>query len=267
MAAHVEAMLGFQRWAAPRSSTTATTSARRLRRRRTNAFDFPGFVPAYIRPLFCEGNRPVPLGALSGDPEDIYATDARPRRSCSPTTSRCTAGSTWPRERIAFQGLPARICWLGYGERAKAGLAFNEMVRRRRAEGADRHRPRPPRLRLGRLPNRETEAMKDGSDADRRLAAAQRAAQHRRRRDLGLDPPRRRRRHRLLAARRHGHRRRRHRRTTPVIRHMGVIRHADAGYTRASRPQIAEPGRSPTFGPAALHARRPARWPSARGRS
>ena len=92
------------------------------------AFDFPGFVPAYIRPLFCEGKGPFRWAALSGDPADIARH--RPARcsSCSPTTTTCTAGSAAAQERVAFQGLPARICWLGYGERDQAGLRFNEMV-------------------------------------------------------------------------------------------------------------------------------------------
>ena len=137
---------------ASRRSTTATTSARMAKDEGVaNAFDYPGFVPAYIRPLFCEGKGPFRWVALSGDPEDIYKTDRR-MLELFPTTRGCTRWLDMAKDRIAFQGLPARICWLGLGERHLAGLAFNEMVAKRRAQGADRHRPRPPRHRLGREP-------------------------------------------------------------------------------------------------------------------
>jgi urocanate hydratase len=129
-----------------------------------NAFDFPGFVPAYIRPLFCEGAGPFRWVALSGDPEDIRRTD----RAVLELFPEKTGLARWIRmagERVAFQGLPARICWLGYGERHKAGLAFNELVRKGEVKapiviGRDH-------LDCGSVasPNRETEAMKDGSDA------------------------------------------------------------------------------------------------------
>jgi urocanate hydratase len=129
-----------------------------------NAFDYPGFVPAYIRPQFCEGRGPFRWVALSGDPEDIYRTD-----QCVKDTIADNNGLYhWldmARERVAFQGLPSRICWLGYGERAKVGLAFNELVRTGQVKapiviGRDH-------LDCGSVasPNRETEAMKDGSDA------------------------------------------------------------------------------------------------------
>ena len=130
------------------------------------AFDFPGFVPAYIRPLFCEGKGPFRWAALSGDPTDI----ARHRRggaaTCSPTTTTCTGGSGPAQERVAFQGLPARICWLGYGERDKAGLEFNELVASGRAVSAPIVIGRD-HLDCGSVasPYRETEAMADGSDA------------------------------------------------------------------------------------------------------
>jgi urocanate hydratase len=129
-----------------------------------NAFEFPGFVPAYIRPLFCEGMGPFRWVALSGDPEDIRATD-RVVRELFPQKASLQRWLDLAGERIAFQGLPARICWLGYGERAKAGLAFNEMVRKGEVKapiviGRDH-------LDCGSVasPNRETEAMKDGTDA------------------------------------------------------------------------------------------------------
>ena len=130
-----------------------------------NAFDFPGFVPAYIRPLFCEGKGPFRGAALSGDPDDIARHRPRARRAVPRRRRAPALDARWPREQVPFQGLPARICWLGYGERARAGLRFNELVASGEVSGADRHRPRPPRRRLGRLPNRETEAMRDGSDA------------------------------------------------------------------------------------------------------
>ena len=142
------------------------------------AFDYPGFVPAYIRPLFCEGKGPFRWAALSGDPADIAATD----RAVLEEFPDDEALARWIRmasERIAFQGLPARICWLGYGERRRLGLRFNEMVASGEVSAPDRDRPRPPRLRLGRLA-----LPRDRGDArrlrrDRRLAAAERARQHR----------------------------------------------------------------------------------------
>ncbi len=129
-----------------------------------NAFEFPGFVPAYIRPLFCEGLGPFRWVALSGDPEDIRRTD-RAVRELFPEKKSLNRWLDMAGERVAFQGLPARICWLGYGERAKAGLAFNELVRKGEVKapiviGRDH-------LDCGSVasPNRETEAMRDGSDA------------------------------------------------------------------------------------------------------
>ena len=129
-----------------------------------NAFDFSGFVPAYIRPLFCEGKGPFRWVALSGDPEDIYKTDVK-IKELFPHLAHVHRWLDMARSRIAFQGLPSRICWLGLGERDKAGLAFNEMVRRGELKapiviGRDH-------LDAGSVasPNRETEAMKDGTDA------------------------------------------------------------------------------------------------------
>jgi len=129
-----------------------------------DAFDFPGFVPAYIRPQFCEGRGPFRWVALSGDPEDIYRTDAK-IKELFPHDARVHRWLAMASERIAFQGLPARICWLGLGERHLAGLAFNEMVRTGELKapvviGRDH-------LDTGSVasPNRETEAMRDGTDA------------------------------------------------------------------------------------------------------
>ena len=129
-----------------------------------NAFDFPGFVPAYIRPLFCEGKGPFRWVALSGNPEDIYKTDAKVKELI-PDDAHLHNWLDMARERIAFQGLPARICWVGVKDRYRLGLAFNEMVARGELDapvviGRDH-------LDTGSVasPNRETEAMKDGSDA------------------------------------------------------------------------------------------------------
>jgi urocanate hydratase len=130
----------------------------------TNAFDYPGFVPAYIRPLFCRGIGPFRWVALSGDPEDIYKTDAKVKELI-PDSPHLHRWLDMAREKIHFQGLPARICWVGLGERARLGLAFNEMVAKGELSapiviGRDH-------LDSGSVasPNRETEGMKDGSDA------------------------------------------------------------------------------------------------------
>jgi urocanate hydratase len=129
-----------------------------------NAFAFPGFVPAYIRPLFCRGVGPFRWAALSGDPEDIYKTDAK-MKELFPENEHLHRWLDMARERIAFQGLPARIMWIGLGDRHRAGLAINEMVRTGELKapvviGRDH-------LDSGSVasPNRETEAMRDGSDA------------------------------------------------------------------------------------------------------
>ena len=118
--------------------------------RRRRAFDYPGFVPAFVRPLFCEGKGPFRWVALSGDPEDISETD-RAVAELFPTTSVCIDGSQMAEDRVAFQGLPARICWLGLRRTCQAGPAIQRMVASGELVGADRHRPRPPRQRLGRL--------------------------------------------------------------------------------------------------------------------
>jgi len=130
----------------------------------SDAFDFPGFVPAYIRPLFCRGVGPFRWAALSGDPEDIYRTDAKVKE-LMPNDLQLHNWLDMARERIQFQGLPARICWVGLGDRHRLGLAFNEMVARGELKapiviGRDH-------LDSGSVasPNRETEAMRDGSDA------------------------------------------------------------------------------------------------------
>ncbi|MGB3180899.1 MAG: urocanate hydratase [Cyclobacteriaceae bacterium] len=165
MARHVNQMLELQnRGAITFDYGNNLRGQAKDRRGVSNAFDFPGFVPAYIRPLFCEGKGPFRFVALSGDPEDIYTCD-QVLLDLFPENESLKRWLTMARERIAFQGLPSRICWLGQGDREKAGLAFNKLV----AEG----KVKAPIV-IGRdhldtgsvaSPNRETEAMKDGSDA------------------------------------------------------------------------------------------------------
>ncbi len=164
MARHVRLMLDLQKRGAVTFDYGNNLRGEALERGVKNAFDFPGFVPAYIRPLFCEGKGPFRWAALSGDPEDIYTTD-QILLDLFPENTGLKRWLTMARERIAFQGLPARICWIGQGAREKAGLAFNEAVRDGRLKapvviGRDH-------LDTGSVasPNRETEAMKDGSDA------------------------------------------------------------------------------------------------------
>lgn len=164
MAKHVRGMLAMKDRGAVTFDYGNNLRARALEAGVTNAFDYPGFVPAFIRPLFCKGSGPFRLVALSGDPEDIKVTD-QAMRELFPHKKDLLRWLDMAEERIAFQGLPARICWLEYGERAKAGLMFNKLV----AEG----KVKAPIV-IGRdhldcgsvaSPNRETEAMKDGSDA------------------------------------------------------------------------------------------------------
>jgi urocanate hydratase len=164
MRRHVECMLELQRRGAVTFDYGNNIRARAKEKGLANAFDFPGFVPAYIRPLFCEGKGPFRWAALSGDPADIGVTD-EVIASLFPDNRSLQRWLKLAREKIAFQGLPARICWLGQGEREKAGLAFNELVRTGAVKapiviGRDH-------LDTGSVasPNRETEAMLDGSDA------------------------------------------------------------------------------------------------------
>lgn len=163
-AIHVQAMLDLQKMGVP-----ATDYGNNIRQVAfdagvKNAFDFPGFVPAYIRPLFCQGKGPFRWVALSGDPEDIYKTDQK-IKELFPENTHVHNWLDMAKDRIHFQGLPARICWLGLGERDKAGVAFNEMVKNGELKGP---------IVIGRdhldtgsvaSPNRESESMKDGTDA------------------------------------------------------------------------------------------------------
>ncbi len=164
MRVHVEAMLAFQQMGVPTFDYGNNIRQMAFDEGLKNAFDFPGFVPAYVRPLFCRGVGPFRWVALSGDPEDIYKTDAKVKELI-PDDAHLHRWLDMARERISFQGLPARICWVGLGLRHKLGLAFNEMVRNGELKapvviGRDH-------LDSGSVasPNRETEAMKDGSDA------------------------------------------------------------------------------------------------------
>jgi len=164
MAVHVEAMLQFHRAGIPTFDYGNNLRQVALDEGVKDAFAFPGFVPAYIRPLFCRGVGPFRWAALSGDPEDIYRTDAKVKELL-PDDTHLHHWMDMARERIRFQGLPARICWVGLGDRHRLGLAFNEMVARGELKapiviGRDH-------LDSGSVasPNRETEAMRDGSDA------------------------------------------------------------------------------------------------------
>jgi urocanate hydratase len=163
-AVHVQAMLDFQSMGIPTVDYGNNIRQVALDAGVQNAFDFPGFVPAYVRPLFCRGKGPFRWVALSGDPEDIRKTDAK-MKELFPEDAHLHRWLDMAAERIAFQGLPARICWIGLGERHRAGLAFNEMVKNGELKapiviGRDH-------LDSGSVasPNRETESMLDGSDA------------------------------------------------------------------------------------------------------
>jgi urocanate hydratase len=164
MAVHVRAMLEFHKQGIPTFDYGNNIRQEALNEGVADAFDFPGFVPAYVRPLFCRGVGPFRWVALSGDPEDIYRTDAKVKELI-PDDAHLHNWLDAARERIQFQGLPARICWVGLGQRHRLGLAFNKMVR-------DGELKAPVVIGRDHLdsgsvasPNRETEAMRDGSDA------------------------------------------------------------------------------------------------------
>jgi urocanate hydratase len=164
MARHVEAMVGFMDGGAEVFDYGNSIRDEARKGGYSRAFDFPGFIPAYIRPLFCEGKGPFRWVALSGDPKDIYTTDQTVMK-LFPENDHLNRWIRLAQEKVAFEGLPARICWLGYGERDKAGLAFNELVARGEVSapiviGRDH-------LDCGSVasPYRETESMLDGSDA------------------------------------------------------------------------------------------------------
>jgi urocanate hydratase len=164
MAIHVQAMLELQRRGAIVFDYGNNIRAQAFQAGVKDAFNYPGFVPAYIRPLFCEGKGPFRWAALSGDPEDIYKTDDALLK-VFPEDESLARWIRLAREKVKFQGLPARICWLGYGQRARAGKIFNDMVARKKLKGP---------IVIGRdhldsgsvaSPYRETEGMRDGSDA------------------------------------------------------------------------------------------------------
>jgi urocanate hydratase len=164
MQKHCEAMIALQKRGAEVFDYGNNLRGQAEKAGLKNAFDYPGFVPAYIRPLFCQGKGPFRWAALSGDPEDIYRTDEL-IKELFPQDKALIRWIDMAHKKVAFQGLPTRICWLGYGDRAKAGLAFNELVKKGEIKapiviGRDH-------LDCGSVasPNRETEAMKDGSDA------------------------------------------------------------------------------------------------------
>ena len=164
MAVHVQAMLDFQKRGSYVFDYGNNLRAGAQKAGVENAFDFPGFVPAYIRPLFCQGSGPFRWVALSGDPEDIRVTDEA-LKEAFPDNKKLINWLDKAAEMVSFQGLPSRICWLKYGEREKAGLIFNKLVRDGKVKapiviGRDH-------LDCGSVasPNRETESMKDGTDA------------------------------------------------------------------------------------------------------
>ncbi len=191
----------------------------------TKAFEFPGFVPAYVRPLFCEGKGPFRWVALSGDPKDLHRTDELVLE-LFPHDAHLKRWITLAREKVHFQGLPARICWLGQGERAKFGVALNDLVASGQLSAPDRDRARSSRHRQRREPLPRDRGDEGWQRRGRRLADPQRAAERRERRELGELPSRRRRGDRELAARGAGDRRRR-----------------DAGDARAPRARAHERSR------------------------
>ena len=199
MRVHVEAMLRFEDLGIPTFDYGNNIRQMAKDEGCKNAFDFPGFVPAYVRPLFCRGIGPFRWVALSGDPEDIYKTDAKVKELI-PDDAHLHRWLDMARERISFQGLPARICWVGLGERHRLALAFNEMVRNGELSAP---------IVIGRdhldSGSRGLAQPRNRSDARRlrcrlRLAAAERDVERRRRRDLGVAASRRRRRHGLSAS-------------------------------------------------------------------
>jgi urocanate hydratase len=218
MRTHVAALVNFWNVGVPTLDYGNNIRQVALEEGLENAFAFPGFVPAYIRPLFCRGVGPFRWVALSGDPQDIYKTDAA-MKALFPDNQHLHTWLDMARDRIAFQGLPARICWIGLGDRHKAGLMFNDMV----ASGA-----LTAPIVIGRdhldsgsvaSPNRETEAMQDGSDAVSDWPLADHGVGG----DMGV----------AASWRRRGDAARRLRNVLWNDRATGVMRHADAGYSDA----------------------------------
>ncbi len=205
MARHVEAMLALKASGAVTFDYGNNIRAQAMQAGVKKAFDIPGFVPEYVRPLFCEGKGPFRWVALSGDPDDIFATDQAALDMFAEDSALCR----WirmARERVTFQGLPARICWLGYGARARFGLKINELVRAKKAARADRDRARSSGYGFGGIAESGNGEHARRQRRDCGLADPERAAQRLGGRDLGVGPSWRWRRHRLLAACRHGDR-------------------------------------------------------------
>ena len=208
MVVHTQAMVEFQKRGAIVFDYGNNLRGQAFKAGFADAFAYPGFVPAYIRPLFCQGKGPFRWAALSGDPRDIHTIDDEVLR-IFPHDEGLARWIKTATPKIPFQGLPARICWLGQGDRAKFGLAINDLVRSGKVSRSDRDRPRSSRLRLGGLA-----LSRNGSDEGRlrrdcRLADSQRAGQHGLRRVVGEFPSRRRRGDRSLASCRSGDRGRR----------------------------------------------------------
>ena len=211
MAAHVRAMLD----AAARAARSTFDYGNNIRAQAqqagvADAFDIPGFVPEYIRPLFCEGKGPFRWAALSGDPDDIRVTDDAALELFPHDEALAPLDSRWRASASRSRGCRRASAGSATASARRFGLRINELVRERRDQGADRDRPRSSRHRIGRVAEPRDRRHARRQRRDRRLADPERAAQRVERRDLGVGPPRRRRRHRLLAARRHGDRRRRH---------------------------------------------------------
>ena len=209
MARHVEGMLKLQKMGSVTFDYGNNIRTFAFEHGVKNAYDFPGFVPAYIRPLFCEGRGPFRWAALSGDPADIHTTDDLVLQMF-PGNKILSRWIDLARKRIKFQGLPCRICWLGYGERAAVRPGAERHGEERQAEGAHRDGSRSSGLRFGgiALPRDRVDERRQRRDC--RLAAAECLAQHRQRRVVGIDSQRRWRGHRLFAARRTGDGRRRY---------------------------------------------------------
>ena len=193
IACHVEAMLALRARGAVTFDYGNNIRAQAKRAGVENAFDIPGFVPEYVRPLFCEGKGPFRWVALSGDPDDILATDQAALDMFSDDEALCR----WirmARARVKFQGLPARICWLGYGDRARFGHRDQRDGSHGSDQGADRHRPRSPRRRLGGVAVSRNGGHARRQRRDCRLASAECAVERVGRCDMGLGASRRRRR-------------------------------------------------------------------------
>ncbi len=226
IARHMRAMIELQNRGAVTFDYGNNLRGQALKTGVANAFEVEGFVPLFIRPLFCEGKGPFRWAALSGDPNDIFVTDEA-ILELFPHDAPLHRWIRMAQKRVEFQGLPARICWLGYGERDKAGLLFNRLVAEKKVSAPDRHRPRPPRRRERGVSESGDRGDEGRVGCDRGLADPERATEHLGWSDVGVRPPRRRRRHRVFPTRGHGHRGRRYAggRGTPAARAHGGSGH------------------------------------------